>query len=93
MPTQYNEKALPQNQGRVHRYVVFTHDLGFGTLLALNHTDGPSAIQVRAQNVFPEHLERYVLATLQQHGQALEEGALIVVGESASRVCILPLRQ
>ena len=32
-----------------HDYVVFTHDLDFGTILALSHAEGPSVLQVRAQ--------------------------------------------
>ena len=34
-----------------HGHVVFTHDLDFGTALALTHADGPSVIQVRTQRV------------------------------------------
>ncbi len=37
-------------------YVVFTHDLDFGALLAASHAGGPSVIQVRAQDVLPDHL-------------------------------------
>lgn len=33
---------------RDNRYVVFTHDLDFGTLLALTRALGPSVLQVRA---------------------------------------------
>jgi predicted nuclease of predicted toxin-antitoxin system len=36
-----------------HGYVVFTHDLDFGRLLALTRAIGPSALQVRAQDVLP----------------------------------------
>jgi predicted nuclease of predicted toxin-antitoxin system len=36
--------------------VVFTHDLDFGALLAATQADGPSVIQVRAQDVTPRHL-------------------------------------
>ena len=32
---------------REHGYVVFTHDLDFGTLLALTRAAGPSVLQVR----------------------------------------------
>jgi predicted nuclease of predicted toxin-antitoxin system len=37
--------------------VVFTHDLDFGTMLALTHSAGPSALQVRADDVLPDHLD------------------------------------
>src|SRR5258708_619475 len=38
-------------------YVVFTHDLDFGTILATTRANGPSVIQVRTQNVLPSYLE------------------------------------
>lgn len=41
---------------REHGHVVFTHDLDFGTLLALTRARGPSVIQVRTQDVLPQHL-------------------------------------
>jgi predicted nuclease of predicted toxin-antitoxin system len=76
---------------RTHQYVVFTHDLDFGMLLAVTHADGPSVIQVRAQDVLPVHLEEVVIAAMQQYGAMLEAGALITVDESTSRARILPL--
>jgi predicted nuclease of predicted toxin-antitoxin system len=38
---------------RAQKHVVFTHDLDFGTLLALTRTGSPSVIQVRTQEVTP----------------------------------------
>lgn len=78
---------------RANQYVVFTHDLDFGTLLALTNADGPSVVQVRAQDVLPKHLGRFVLAALGQHQAVIEKGALVVVDESTLRVRILPLRR
>src|SRR6266851_3485837 len=71
--------------------VVFTHDLDFGTTLALTHATGPSVLQVRGQNVLPEHMSPLVVAALRQHEAALEAGALVVVDEKKSRVRVLPL--
>src|SRR5438445_2989155 len=39
-----------------HVHVVFTHDLDFGTMLALTHAAGPSVLQVRGPNVLPEDI-------------------------------------
>src|SRR5688500_13502745 len=66
---------------RVNSYVIFTHDLDFGTTLALTHASGPSVLQVRSQNVLPEHLGPIVAAVLRQHDATLAAGALIVVEE------------
>ena len=74
-----------------HAYVVFTHDLDFGTILALTHAAGPSVIQVRGQNVLPEDMGPLVSAALRQHEAALESGALVVVDDKKSRVRVLPL--
>ena len=74
-----------------HQHIVFTHDLDFGTMLALTHEVGPSVIQVRAENVLPDHLEGPVIAALNQHESDLSSGALVVVDESRSRVRVLPI--
>ncbi len=72
-------------------YIVFTHDLDFGTTLALTHATGPSVLQVRGQDVLPEHMGSLVCAALQQHDADLASGALVVVDENKSRVRILPI--
>lgn len=72
-------------------HIVFTHDLDFATLLALTHRTGPSVLQVRAQNVLPDHLARMVIAAIQQHQVDLQAGALVVVDELRSRVRVLPI--
>lgn len=72
-------------------YIVFTHDLDFGTLLALTHRSGPSVLQVRGQNVLPDHMRHLVIAAIRQHETDLENGALVVVDESRNRVRILPI--
>ena len=76
-----------------NQHIVFTHDLDFGALLAITRAEGPSVIQVRAQDVLPEHLAGVVVALLHQHESVLEAGALIVVDEHKSRVRILPLNR
>ena len=74
-----------------HEYVVFTHDLDFGAMLALSHATGPSVLQVRAADVLPDRLGDVILAALKQHDAELASGALVVVDESRSRVRILPI--
>ena len=76
---------------RDHHYVVFTHDLDFGTMLALSHEAGPSVLQVRTEDTLPDYLEKPVIAALNQHEADLSTGALVVVDESRSRVRVLPI--
>jgi predicted nuclease of predicted toxin-antitoxin system len=78
---------------RANDYVVFTHDLDFGTLLALTQAESPSVLQVRAQNILPSHLANTVVAVLRANEETLEQGALIVVDEGRARVRILPLQR
>ena len=77
---------------RDHQYVVFTHDLDFGTMLALSHEAGPSVLQVRAEDTLPDFLEQTVVSALNQHQTDLSSGALVVVEESRSRVRVLPIK-
>jgi predicted nuclease of predicted toxin-antitoxin system len=74
-----------------HGYVVFTHDLDFGTALALTHATGPSVLQVRTSAVLPEDIGPLVVAALRHYEQELITGALVVVEPSKSRVRVLPL--
>jgi predicted nuclease of predicted toxin-antitoxin system len=72
-------------------HIVFTHDLDFGTLLALTRQKGPSVIQVRSQDVSPSFLGPHVILALQQFQQVLSKGAILVVEEDNTRVRLLPL--
>ncbi len=78
---------------REHDYIVFTHDLDFGMILALTQADGPSVIQVRSQNILPSNLANTVLSVLLENQSTLDKGALVVIDESRARVRILPLER
>lgn len=71
-------------------YAVFTHDLDFGTALALTNAGGPSVVQVRAQRVLPEHMGPMVLAAIKQYEAELAAGALVVVEPGKNRARVLP---
>ena len=76
---------------RDHGHVVFTHDLDFGTLLALTRATGPSVIQVRTHDVLPGHLAPVVVRMLSEYEPPLREGAIVTVDESRGRVRLLPI--
>jgi predicted nuclease of predicted toxin-antitoxin system len=78
---------------RANDYIVFTHDLDFGAMLALTQAESPSVIQVRTQDVTPTHLEEVVIDVVRKNESVLEAKALIVLDEGRSRVRILPLQQ
>jgi len=74
-------------------YVVLTHDLDFGAILAATHGDKPSVVQIRSEDVSPDIIGKQVLAALQQMAVDLEKGALLTVNPGRIRVRILPLRR
>lgn len=76
---------------RSHGYVVLTHDLDFGAILAATHAEAPSVVQVRTQDVDPSSLSSIVVSLLQECREHLERGALVCLDESTRRVRILPI--
>ncbi len=78
---------------RHNGYIVFTHDLDFGTILALTQTESPSVIQVRTQDILPDRLAERLISVLSKYEAALEQGALIVIDETRARVRVLPLKR
>jgi predicted nuclease of predicted toxin-antitoxin system len=74
-----------------HGYIVFTHDLDFGSILAATQADAPSVIQVRVQDTLPEGLVNTVVAVLKQFESQLRAGALITIDPTKSRIRILPI--
>lgn len=85
------EDSEIMNWARATGHVVFTHDLDFGTMLALTHAEGPSVLQVRSPSNLPEDLGSAVAAALGQHEAELSSGALVVVDPKRSRVRVLPI--
>ncbi len=77
---------------RINGYVVFTHDLDLGALLATTRAQGPSVIQVRTQDIMPQSLGGRLVQVLRQYESSLEKGALVTVDEAKSRVRILPFQ-
>jgi predicted nuclease of predicted toxin-antitoxin system len=75
-----------------HRYIVFTHDLDFGSLLALTNATSPSVIQVRTPNVNPTALATIIIPVIKQYESELKSGSLIVISEWQSRIRIIPLK-
>ncbi len=71
--------------------VVITHDLDFGILLALTSATGPSVIQVRVHDTLPFAIGGLVLAVLEDHSEALGNGALVTVDPRGARIRVLPI--
>lgn len=74
-------------------FVVFTHDLDFGAILAATGDSGPSVIQVRTQDTLPDTLAPVLIQALDAYAGPLESGALVSLDQRRARARILPLRQ
>ncbi|MCE1182521.1 MAG: DUF5615 family PIN-like protein [Rhodocyclales bacterium] len=77
---------------KLNEYVVLTHDLDFGAILAATHGEKPSVVQIRAEDVSPDVIGAQVVIALRQMAPELEEGALITVDPNRTRLRVLPLR-
>jgi len=75
------------------KFVVFTHDLDFGDILAATGANGPSVIQIRTDDTTPEKIGNILLKALSQFESRLEKGALITITPARMRARILPLRK
>ena len=74
-----------------HDYIVFTHDLDFGIMLALTKASKPSVIQVRTQNMYTKRFTSEILTVLKKFKKELLKGSLLTIDENKSRIKILPI--
>ena len=58
---------------RSNGFIVFTHDLDFGTILASTDADSPSVFQVRTQDISPQHIGNLVLSAIKQFEERLKQ--------------------
>jgi predicted nuclease of predicted toxin-antitoxin system len=74
-----------------NRFVLFTHDLDFGALLASSPRRAPSVIQLRSQETSPAKIGAVVVGAIRQLEEELRLGALITIDPPRARARILPL--
>ena len=73
-------------------FVVVTHDLDFGAILAATQGGKPSVVQIRGDDIGPEAGAGTLIAALRQCAAELDEGALLTVDVARTRITLLPLR-
>jgi len=76
---------------RAHGYVVLTHDLDFGAILAASQDKKPSVVQIRSGDISPDRIAGQVIAALRQLRGELEAGALVTLDPGRTRLRLLPL--
>ena len=74
-----------------HGFIVLTHDLDFGAILAATKGRGPSVVQLRADDTSPEATAPILVAAVRQCEPELRAGALLTVDVSRTRLTLLPL--
>ena len=74
-------------------YIVLTHDLDFGAILAATQGEKPSVVQIRAGNISPDKIGKQLIAAVQQMASELDAGALLTVDPERTRLRLLPLPQ
>ena len=76
---------------RSNGYVVFTHDLDFGAILAATKADSPSVLQLRTQDISPGRIGESVVSAFKQFGELLSQGALVSIDQKRTRARVLPI--
>jgi predicted nuclease of predicted toxin-antitoxin system len=76
---------------RENAMIVFTHDLDFGSILAVTQATGPSVIQARVEDPVPAVIGPAVVSVIREHATYLQRGALITLDPDKSRIRILPI--
>ncbi len=77
---------------RDHDSIVFTHDLDFGMLLAVNMHDKPSVLQLRGHDIMPQTIGLTIVQALRQCSEILSQSALIMIDAHKQRIRMLPLQ-
>ncbi len=74
-------------------YIVLTHDLDFGAILAATNGGRPSVVQFRASDLRPDTIGRHLIDAIRRMKDELEQGALLTIEPGRARMRLLPLRQ
>jgi predicted nuclease of predicted toxin-antitoxin system len=76
---------------RSNGYVVLTHDLDFGAILAATKADSPSVLQLRTQDISPGRIGESVVSAFKQFEELLSQGALVSIDQRRARARVLPI--
>lgn len=75
-----------------HDWIVFTHDLDFGAILAATGFSGPSVIQLRSEDTRPDTMGGIVISCMKICHSDLKRGSLLTIHPERMKVTTLPLR-
>jgi predicted nuclease of predicted toxin-antitoxin system len=85
-----HDEGIVEKARSEHR-IVITHDLDFSRLMALSGATSPSTITFRLSDMRPHNVLIHLEEALDAFGDELQQGALVTVGDLASRCRRLPI--
>jgi predicted nuclease of predicted toxin-antitoxin system len=74
-------------------YVVLTHDLDFGAILAATNGSRPSVVQFRASDLSPDKIGPHLTDALSRMEAEIEQGALLTIEPGRARMRLLPFQR
>jgi predicted nuclease of predicted toxin-antitoxin system len=93
-PRQSRRYTLRDNSlRRGNHYIILTHDLDFGAILAASRETSPSVVQIRGEDISPEASGKQTVAALRLLTSQVETGALVTIEADRTRVRLLPLNR
>ena len=72
-------------------WVVFTHDLDFGALLAAKKAERPGVIQLRTLDILPAAISEMFVDTIRRSEAQLEAGALVAIDAASHTMRMLEM--
>lgn len=78
-------------KAREEARIILTHDLDFSALMAASGAKLPSVILFRLSDMRPDTVNKSMALILQNHADALQQGAIFSVNETQIRVRPLPI--
>lgn len=88
----HNEKdSVIVEWARNNNYIIFTHDLDFGAILALTKSEKPSVVILRAADIGIGNSSEVIIRVFKKYKDLLNMGALLMYDKNKERVRILPL--
>ncbi len=83
--------AIIMEFARNSGFVILTHDLDFGTILASTAGNAPSVVQIRSDDLRIDVIGNQIVGALAQVQEMLEQGALVTVDARRTRISVLPI--
>ncbi len=72
-------------------YIILTHDLDFGAILAASNGGKPSVVQFRTGDLSPNTIGGHLIDALRRTDAELHQGALLTIEPGRARIRLLPL--